>query len=43
MIWLIVSPIVFVTSLLCASLCVVARDSDKLIEDLNKEVAYLTK
>jgi len=39
MIWLIVSPIVVVTSLLCASLCVVAGDSDKQIEDLNREAA----
>jgi len=34
MIWLIVSPIVAFTSLLCASLCVVAGDSDRVIEDL---------
>jgi len=42
MIWLIVSPIIAVSSLLCASLCVVARDSDEVIEDLNREVAYLS-
>jgi hypothetical protein len=41
MLWLIVSPIVVVSSLLCASLCVVARDSDKQLEDLNKTAKLL--
>jgi len=36
MLWLFVTPMVVISSLLCASLCVVARDSDEVIEDLNK-------
>ncbi len=41
MLWLIVSPLVVVSSLLCASLCIVARDSDKVMEDLNDSIRRL--
>jgi hypothetical protein len=41
MIWLIVSPIVAFTSLLCASLCIVAGDSDRMIEDLNRNTGAI--
>jgi len=36
MFWFIVPPVIITISLLCASLCVVASDSDEMIEDLNR-------
>jgi hypothetical protein len=37
MLWLLVTPIVLICSLLCASLCVVAHDSDEAIEDFHRQ------
>ena len=40
MLWLIVTPMVVVASLLCASFCVVAGESDRAIEDLTRQGSH---
>ncbi len=37
MLWLLLTPIVLICSLLSASLCIVARDSDEFMEELYKK------
>ncbi len=40
MFWFILLPAIFISTLLCASLCVVASDSDQIIEDITRGVHY---